>query len=80
MNANLLAGYSYLWDGSEPGWVLLSVPDLLGGYCVFHKTNQVICLIESDDVKEAVCKKMLEEGCEILDDLPPMGEVTVLPM
>jgi hypothetical protein len=79
MNDNLLAGYSYLWDGSEPEWVLLSGPD--GGYCVFHKTNHVICIIESDDLNEAVCKKMLEEGCEILDDLPPGGEeVTVLPV
>jgi hypothetical protein len=79
MNDNLLAGYSYLWDGSQPGWVLLRDSD--GGYCVYHKTNEVICLIESDDLNEVVCKKMLEEGCEILDDLPPtMRNATVLPI
>lgn len=76
-----LTEYRYLWDGSEPGWVLLKVPDEPGVYCVFHKTNRVMLLIESERVNEAVCKKMRESGCEILDELPPgNAEATVLPV
>ena len=63
---------------SDPGWVLVSVPDEPGRYGILHKASRAL-LIESDDLHEAVCKKMLEEGCEILDDLPPIGEVTALP-
>lgn len=79
MNDNLLVGFSHLWDGSDPGWVLVSVPDEPGRYSIVHKAGQSL-LIESDDLYEAVCKKMLEEGCEILDDLPPIGEATALPI
>ena len=71
MNDEALAEYEYLWDGSSPGWVLLKVPDPPGGYCVFHKTNRAVLLIESEETNEAVCRKMRESGCEILEELPP---------
>jgi cell wall assembly regulator SMI1 len=66
MHDKALAELEYLWDGSSPGWVLLKAPDPAGGYCVFHKL-----LIESDEIKEAVCRKMRESGCEILEEMPP---------
>ena len=75
-----VAEREYLWDGSSPGWVLLKAPDLAGGYCVFHKTNRVLLHIESGETNEAVCRKMKESGCEILEELPPgNAEVSVLP-
>lgn len=71
MNDEALAEFEYLWDGSSPGWVLLKAPDLAGGYCVFHKTNPSVLLIERDEINEAVCRKMKESGCEVLDEMPP---------
>ena len=74
-----VAKYDYLWNGSNPGWVLLKAPDLAGGYCVFHKSNHVVLLIESSRVNDAVCRKMQEAGCEVLEQLPPGGHATVSP-
>lgn len=74
MSDDSLAELSYLWDGSDPGWVLLKAPDLQGGYCVFHKINRTLLLIERSSTNEAVCKKMKETGCEILEDLPPEND------
>jgi hypothetical protein len=70
MNDEALAEYEYLWDGSSPGWVLLKAPDL-AGYGVFNKTNPSVLLIESEETNEAVCRKMKESGCEVLEEMPP---------
>jgi len=70
MSSDPLAQYKYLWDGSEPGWVLLKAPNLPGGYCVFHKAKQILLHIESANTNEAVCKRMKESGCEVLEKLP----------
>ena len=80
MSKDELAEFAYLWDGSEPGWVVLRATDLLGGFMVFHKTNSTALLIESESLNEAVCKRMIENGCEILDEMPPgTPEATVTP-
>jgi hypothetical protein len=71
MNNEILSKYNYLWNGSSPGWVLLKAPDLPGGFCVFHKVNQTLLHIESANINEAVCKRMKESGCEIIEKLPP---------
>jgi hypothetical protein len=70
MNADALERFRYLWDGSSPGWVLLKAPQLQGGYCVFHRRGQTLLHIESSKLNDAVCQKMREAGCEILDDVP----------
>lgn len=81
MNNDTLAKYKYLWDGSSPGWVLLKAPDLPGGHCVFHKTNRTLLHIDSSSINEAICKKMKESGCEVLEDMPPGNtEITASPM
>ena len=78
MNNDMLAEYSYLWDGSDPGWVLLKDP--AGGDSVFHKTHSIALLIESDETHKAVCRRMQEGGCEILEEMPPGNpEVTASP-
>jgi len=71
MNSDALAKYWYLWDGSSPGWVLLKVPELPGGYCVFHKVDRTLLHIESSTENDVVCKKMKENGCEVFEDMPP---------
>ena len=71
MNNKTLSKYQYLWDGSTPGWVLLKAPDLPGGYCVFHKINRTLLHIDDASDNEAICQKMKESGCEILEKMPP---------
>lgn len=71
MNDEALAEFEYLWDGSSPGWVLLKSPSRVGEYCVFNKANPSVLLIESNEINEAVCRKMKESGCEVLDEMPP---------
>ena len=81
MKDETLAEYRYLWDGTTTGWVLLKAPDLPGGYCVFHKTNRTLLHIESATVNEAICRKMKESGCEVLEDMPPgNAKVTATPI
>jgi hypothetical protein len=75
MNADVIQQYEYLWKRNDPNWVLLKAPNLLGGYCVFNKLGHLLH-IESAEVNEAVCKRMKDGGCEVLDSIPKT-EVTV---
>lgn len=79
MKHQLEKEYHYLWDGSEPGWVLLREPMLPGGFCAYHADNRTLLHIENDDVNAAVCLRMKQEGVEIIDAIPP-GEVQVRPI
>jgi hypothetical protein len=37
-------------------------------------------LIEREEIKEAVCRKMKESGCEVLEEVPPgNAEVSAWP-
>ncbi len=76
MNVDALTEYRFLWDGSNPGWVLLKTSGHPSGYCVFNRIHSTLLHIESSEVKEAVCKKMKELGCEILEEVTP-GPVKV---
>jgi hypothetical protein len=69
MIADILQQYEYLWKRSDPNWALLKAPNLLGGYCVFNKLGSLLA-IESAEVNEAVCKRMKDAGCEVLESVP----------
>jgi hypothetical protein len=60
--------YSYLWDGSQLGWVLLSAPDLAGGYCIFNNLKSTLLHIDDETLNETLCKRMKESGCDIVDE------------
>jgi|HubBroStandDraft_4_1064222.scaffolds.fasta_scaffold771414_2 hypothetical protein len=62
--------FAYLWDGSQPDWVLLTAPELLGGYRVFNTQKCVRLHFDSDELNAALCQRMKEVGCEVLDKLP----------
>ncbi len=70
MSNDLLAGYEYLWDGSKPGWVLLRSPELASGYCVIHKTDQVLMHIDDERLALLLCERMRASGCEVLEEMP----------
>lgn len=61
--------YGHLWRSPNGEWVLLRSPDSTGGYSIFNRGGHVL-LIEDDAISDAVCSKMLQAGCEVLDDVP----------
>ena len=64
---------SYLWDGREIGWVLLSAPDLAGGYSIFNSLKNTLQHIVDSALNAALCMKMKESGCEIIDEISGEG-------
>jgi len=76
MNEDLEQQYGYLWRTPAEGWVLLKAPQLQGGYSVFNKRHSTLLLIESEEENMAVCKRMKDAGCEVLENIPKK-EVTV---
>jgi hypothetical protein len=79
MNEALEQQYRHLWEGLEEGWVLLKTPSLPGGYSVFNKLHSTALLIESDELNMAVCERMKDAGCEVLENIPTR-DVTVTPV
>lgn len=75
-----LKRYSYLWNGSEPGWVLLKSPDLVGGCCVFNELRSALLHIEDEQVNLRICQHMKEMGCKEIDAMPKPGPVSVKPV
>lgn len=67
-----LQQYEYLWNKTDSNWVLLKAPELPGGYCVVNKLGAYL-LIESDEVNEAVCKRMRAAGCKVIDSMPKIA-------
>jgi hypothetical protein len=78
MNEQDLKKYNYLWDGADPGWVLLKAPELAGGLCIYNKRKQALLHIESSDLNAALCEQLKKKGVEILGNVLP-GEVVVKP-
>jgi hypothetical protein len=75
MNESLEQQYGYLWKKKNEGWVLVKAPDLPGGYSVFNKLTSTALLIECDEENKAVCARMKEGGCEVLENIPRMKVV-----
>lgn len=72
--------YSYLWDGSESGWVLLKSSDLFGGFCAFNEVSSALLLIDNEQLNMRVCQRMKEEGCDAIDAMPKSGPSDVTPL
>jgi len=62
--------YSYLWDGSQTGWVLLAAPELPGNYCIFNKETSVLLKVARADLNLKLCERMRAAGCEVLEEPP----------
>jgi hypothetical protein len=68
--------YSYLWDGSQPEWVLAPAPggpDQVQFVILNWKTNYVL-LIEHDDTCRGVVKRMQDAGVRVLDNRRGRGK------
>jgi hypothetical protein len=54
------------WE-AEDGWVLVRVDD---GLLPFNKRSRTAHVIEDDAEAEEACRKMIEDGVPVLDELP----------
>ena len=67
--------YHRLWDGSEDGWVLLRSSLKKDSYSPYNRKGFIL-LIESEETSTIVCQRMIDAGCEILDELPDATDQT----
>jgi hypothetical protein len=74
----MIDDYEYLWNRTDPNWVLLKVPNS-DRHCVFNKQGSIL-IIEDDELSEQVRKRMKDAGCEILETLPELGPVVAVPI
>jgi hypothetical protein len=68
----MIEEYEYLWNHTDPNWVLLKAPNSSDRYVVFNKQGSML-IIENDELKSAICQRMKDAGCEILETLPMLG-------
>lgn len=72
--------FSYLWDGSEPGWVLVKSTLSISGYWIFNLAVSASLDIHDERLVALLCERMIEAGCPILGGLPgASSEATVSP-
>jgi hypothetical protein len=60
-----LEDYSYLWDGSEPVWVLYVTGE--DRYVPYNEETQMALIIEDDDEFQQVTDRMKASGVRIVD-------------
>ena len=71
MNDDDLAEYRNLWNGSEPGWVLVRDAEHPDRFIIYNERTRFGWLIEDEDKKARVVERMLREKVPVLDQIPP---------
>jgi hypothetical protein len=66
-----LAEYRNLWDGSEPGWVLVRSAEDPDSFLIYNERTRFGWLVEDDDKQKRVVERMLREKVPVLDQIPP---------
>jgi hypothetical protein len=72
---SIVERYSYLWDGSQDGWVLLIASDLRSGFCIFNSLTSNLLHIDDEQLNDILCARMKAAGCRIIDSLPRVNTV-----
>ena len=55
--------YAYLWDGSEPGWMLVTFPGT--GDSIVNRLRIKCLRIKDTSLHSRVCERMKAAGCEV---------------
>jgi len=74
----MIEEYEYLWNRTDPNWVLLKVPNS-DRYGVFNKQGSIL-LVEDDELSKQVCKRMKDAGCETIETLPALALAVAVPI
>jgi hypothetical protein len=61
---------AYLWDGSEPGWVLVR-GKIAGIPMIFNRITCMALIMEDNDEWRAAAERMLAHDVPLLDRMPP---------
>jgi MinD-like ATPase involved in chromosome partitioning or flagellar assembly len=65
-----LADFQYLWDGTEPDWVLVDVNPTHSNYesrfLVMNERTKIAMIIESDDQAREVITRMRNAGVKVI--------------
>jgi len=67
---NRLQEYSFLWDGSQPGWVLVKPEPGQCNYTIYNTETKMFLVIEISADYEWVCFEMLQRGVRVVDQFP----------
>ena len=67
-----LEKYSYLWDGSESGWVVLKDKYK---YTIFNKETKMMLLVEDEDLNNRLAAYMILNGCEVITGKSKMNKI-----
>lgn len=61
--------YAYLWDGSEPGWILCKgkISDIPS---IFNRVTRMMLVVEDSEEWRALADRMLEQGVPLLGGIP----------
>lgn len=59
-----LEEYSYLWDGSDPGWVVLKDEY---DYTIYNTQRHSVLSIEDEDLNNQLAAAMILSGCEVYE-------------
>ena len=59
-----LEEYSCLWNGNEPGWVVLKDKY---DYTIYNPRTQMVLHIEDEDLNNQLAAVMILNGCEVYD-------------
>lgn len=57
--------FVFLWDGSEPGWILLKLSGAESSYVVFNTESRVAMNFDDAEAHAAVTARMIERGCQV---------------
>ena len=66
-----LADYQYLWDGTDPGWMLVSSDDrdAEASHVIYNKQRKMILMVDDAAASRAIVEQMLAKGVEILSEI-----------
>ena len=68
-----LADSAYLWDGSDPGWVLWRLGGADGrppSFSIFNRITKLALVIEDDEEAQRVMDAMASNGVDVIDEYP----------
>lgn len=60
--------YNYLWNGSQPGWVILETQE--GHPCVFNEIEGTLLHIEEEHINKKICQHMKDLRIKTIKKVP----------
>jgi hypothetical protein len=68
MDDEELRSYAYLWDGSDPEWMVALTSDGADAGLPYHCGRKSVLLVDEDDeLAAAVVRAMLAHGVPVVD-------------